>query len=146
MGLGAERAAQLEQYLKVERTMSQLKGALGNSTTARQLADLGVIGNIGAGAVIGGGAGGVGSLFTDQGLQAPSVSTVLGAMAGGMRAAHGKMNVAAANRVAEMLVSQDPKVLKNGIEILRKNQMIRDAFDQFATRLSSVVGQQAGSY
>ena len=148
LGLGAERAAQLEQYLKVEKTMSQLKGALGTRRRRVDLADLGVIGNIlGAGAVDRrwGGVGRRGSLFTDQGLQAPSVSTVLGAMAGGLRAAHGKMNVAAANRVAEMLVSQILKVSSTGSRSCAKTRrsgtplLVRDT-------LSSVIGHRAGSY
>jgi hypothetical protein len=142
MALGPERAADLQQYLKVERTMSQLKGALGNSTTAKQLVGLA---GYGAGGLAVGGAAQYAGL--DPGT--PGGGTTAGGLGGllvaGLKRSNAKMNTAVANRVAEMLTSTDPTVLRNGVRIIARNKMLRDAFDKVGTRLSAVAGQQTGA-
>jgi hypothetical protein len=45
MALGQDKASKLEAYLNTEATMDALRKALGNSTTTRQLATLGWLGD-----------------------------------------------------------------------------------------------------
>jgi hypothetical protein len=137
LALGPDRAGELEQYLKVEKTMSGLKNALGNSTTARQLRDMGVFGATGLAA-----GGGLGWMTGDGSpVRGSSGGVLAGAAAGFLK---GRVDVHLANRMAQMLTSDDPAILRNGINILRKNATLRNAFDSLSTRLAAVTGQQTG--
>lgn len=105
IALGPQKARELEAYVRVEGIVDQLRGAVtGNSTTAKQLIAAGVLG---------GGAG----LWTSGG----DVQTGLtwAAIAGlgrrGLQAMGKRVDDQVMKKVAEMLVSQDPKVLQRAV-------------------------------
>lgn len=49
LAFGANEARQLEAFVRVENTLDAFRGAFGNSTTARQLVDAGIMGGTGLG-------------------------------------------------------------------------------------------------
>src|SRR5690606_34619885 len=49
MALGPAKARQMEAFVRVEDIMDRARGALGNSTAARQLAEMGLAGGVGSG-------------------------------------------------------------------------------------------------
>lgn len=144
LGLGERRAQELTDFLVTEKTMSQLKNAIGaQSSTARQLTDMGMVG---AGAGIGAGAGGAGSFIASDGSpQMPSGGAVLGALAGALAARGSNVNRQIASRVAEMLLSPDPAVLQRGLKIAQKSEGMRNGLNKLAGTLSRAAGQQAGA-
>lgn len=113
MVLGAKKADELESVLRVEGVMDLARGAVqGNSTTARQLAELGLAG--GAGFM-----GNGGDISNVHPSALMSAALVYGAAKG-----HGKINEAVARRVADLLVSNDPKLLLRGIQLVSQNKQL----------------------
>lgn len=99
IALGPQKAAQLEAFVRSENVMTMLKRAVqGNSTTARQLAELGLAG--GASSVINGGFDPTNPNW---------IATAL--MVRGIRMAGARVDTNVARRVGEMLASHDPKIL-----------------------------------
>lgn len=130
IALGPERAAQLETRLRVEGIMDLSRQATqGNSWTAKRLYDLGLAGGAGAGAI--------GSYNMDP--QQIAFGGVLAAISSGGK----KIDQRVARRVAEMLVSQDPKVLQRGIALVAKNQRLLDAFRSTDQRIAKIGGGSA---
>lgn len=86
--LGKQRANQLEAYVRVEALADKLRGSLGNSTTARQLAELG-LGGIGGFSLTGDWQGALGGA----------------ALARGTRYAGEKIDARVMENVAKLLVS-----------------------------------------
>lgn len=109
--LGSARAQELEAMLRVEGIMQQsLRGVQGNSTTVQQLLTAGAAGAAG-------GAGGGGYLGFDP--------TTSGAIAAALTMGKKGIDARVAMRVAEMLTSNDPTVLRRGVQMLaRSNQMM----------------------
>lgn len=99
---GKMKAREIEAYVRVEDIGDRLRGALGNSTTARQLVELG----------IGTSLGGVGGYAWGGDLKSAATGATAGA-----GAALGKRYLAVKEaevmkRVGEMLLSDDPKLLE----------------------------------
>ncbi|MET0653649.1 MAG: hypothetical protein ABWY63_14155 [Hyphomicrobiaceae bacterium] len=139
LALGPERKAELEQYLKVERTMSVVKNMLGQTTTARQLSDMQR-----AGIGFGGGAGGAAALgyATDENtITNPGAAGATGALVSFLK---GRVDERVAVRMAQMLTSDNPEVLRNGIKILQKNKVLQGVWDDISQRIAASAGQQAG--
>lgn len=116
--LGAERARQLEAYVKVEQTLDLLRNAVsGNSTTAQQLIASGVL-------------GGAGGLLTGGDLGSAGGMAFL-AMAGrrGMQMLGKKVDDQVMKRVAEMLMSGDPKMVEKAIEAASISKAHMDALN-----------------
>ena len=89
---GPEKFREFEAFTNVETTMDTLRGALGNSTTARQLAEMGLAGGAGTG---------IGYATTGD---------WRGAAAGALLGAAGRYRESAvAKEVAKLLVSTDPQ-------------------------------------
>jgi len=108
IALGPQRARQLEAFLRVEGIMDRARTAItGNSTTARQLAELGLAG----GAY---GIAGHGDLTDPR-----AVAT--GALVWGLTHGHNRINENVARRVGEMLASNDPNVLQRGVQIIARH-------------------------
>lgn len=104
--LGPDRSRQLEAYVRVEGIVDQLRGAVtGNSTTAQQLIAAGVLG--GAGGYFGSG----GNIQT--GFTAATLAT-LGRR--GLQVLGKRVDDQVMNRVAEILVSKNPKDLQRAIQ------------------------------
>lgn len=100
MILGAEKAKSVEAYVRVEDLADKLRGALGNSTTARQLAEMG-IGGV-AGYEFGG-------------------HDLTGALSGAMLARGGRYVLTQADgrvmqSVAKLLMSDDPAAVDKAVK------------------------------
>lgn len=112
LALGPQGARRLEAAARVENVMDLLRSATqGNSTTARQLAELGLAG--------GSGAYGLG---TGDWTTSASVWAALLARRGAAR-----IDQRVATRVAEMLASNDPQVLRNAYDIVSRNRGVMEA-------------------
>lgn len=100
MVFGKQHMRELEAYIRVEDIADKLRGAMGNSTTVRQLAEAGLAG----------GAGG----YVYSGGDWRTAATTAAAAAGG-RYALNKANQKVLERMGEMLISDDPKVIERAV-------------------------------
>jgi hypothetical protein len=117
IALGKGRAGELEAFLRRENMMDAIRGAMGNSTTARQLIELGAW-NI----------GGVSSYMSGD-PKALSIGVIVSALTRGNSA----LNRRVAKRVAELLVSDNPALLRKATNTIARNarvaRAVRDAED-----------------
>jgi hypothetical protein len=116
--LGSQRAKELEAYVKVEQTLHMLKDAVsGNSTTAQQLIAAGVLGGAG-GFLTGGDLGSAGGM-------------AFLAMAGrrGLQMMGKKVDDQVMKKVAEMLTSSDPAMVKRAIQNAAMSKQHMEALD-----------------
>jgi hypothetical protein len=100
--LGKSASLELEAFARVENIMNNMKRGLGNSTTARQLAEMGLAGGIGTGA----------GLLTGQDWQTTSslgIMAVIGSR--GARMLNQKVDQKIVKEVGKILLSNDPKLL-----------------------------------
>ncbi|MFA5952923.1 MAG: hypothetical protein WC807_21920, partial [Hyphomicrobium sp.] len=132
IALGRPRAEELEAGLRVEGIMDLARNAVqGNSTTARQLAELGL-----AGGAYGFSGGGI-NPFTDP-------SAVLNAaLVYGAARGRNVVNERLSRRVAEMLVSNDPQILLRGIRTIARNQTMFNSLRSADRGIAKVSGNQA---
>jgi hypothetical protein len=119
MALGADRARQLEALLRAERVVDRARTGLGNSTTARQLAEMGLAGGATAGAT--------GLLEQDFN---PSHLLSAALMGGVLHRGAQVVDQRVARRVGEMLASSDPTVLARGVQAAARNPGIFNALRQ----------------
>lgn len=122
IALGPNRARQLEGFLRVEGIMDLVRQAQGNSTTARQLVELGLIG------------GGFYSGEEEGGLLALALTM-------GNRAIQRRI----AQRVAEQLLSSNPAQVQNALRQVASTPMMDSlrAFDRLMVRTG--VAQQGAA-
>lgn len=131
LALGEEKAAQLEAKLLAERAMNGVKNAIqGNSTTARQWIERTLAG----GAT---GVGGIGAYETDP--KKLTAAALTGAIVAGSR----RIDQRVARRVAEMLASDNPAILKAGEKLIQKSTALRDAFRKLDLPSARIGGEQA---
>lgn len=131
IALGPQKAAELETGLRVEGIMDLARSAVqGNSTTARQLAELGLAG----GAY--GFSGGVSNPLDPSAMM--NAALVYGAARG-----KNAINERLSRRVAEMLVSNDPRILLRGIQTVARNQNLFNSLRRADASLARVGGEQA---
>lgn len=97
--LGTGNSKRLEAYVRVEDLVDRIRGAMGNSTTARQLMELG----IGAGS---------GALFTGGDWKGALVGA---AVAKGGRYLGERADNQVMKEIAKMLVSDDPKLIQKAV-------------------------------
>lgn len=134
VALGSQKAAELEAGLRVEGIMDLARNAVqGNSTTARQLAELGL-----AGGAYGFSGGGINPM-TDPGALV-NAAFVYGAAKG-----QGKINENVSRKVAELLTSSDPQKLLRGIQTVARNQTLFNSLRSADRGLARVGGEQAGA-
>lgn len=130
IALGRQRAAELEAGLRIEGIMDLARGAVqGNSTTARQLTELGL-------------AGGAGSLGAYGAYNADPTQLTFAALSGALLAGRRHVDQRVAAEVARMLTSQDPAVLQRGIQRIVSSDRFMNALRATDRRLASVGGQQ----
>lgn len=98
------RADQLETFLRLEAIMDTAVKAMGNSTTARQLVELGM----GYGAPI------VGSALSSW--SGDPSAMVIGALIGGGKLANQAINRQVAEHVAKLLTSKNPELFLKGLQ------------------------------
>lgn len=126
IALGPNRSRAMEAFLRVEGIMDLARNAIGgNSTTARQLVELGLIGGYGAYA-----------------------NDPYGALlAAGLRYGNKAVNARVSDRVAQMLLSNNIDDLMRGVRQVGSTPMMESLrnFDRFLTRMgiTSTAGQEA---
>lgn len=137
--------AMLQARMHVERVMDGARQAMGNSTTARQLIEAGLAGGALAGYASG----------WDPGSMMAGATGLAGARWG--KGAHvglsqvadsakhfiGKVDAKTAKRVAELLTSDDPRLLREGYRMAAKSQKIMNGLKRIGDRLA-LAGQTAG--
>jgi hypothetical protein len=128
IAMGKQKAAEFEAIQRVEGVMDLARTAIqGNSTTARQLAELGL-----AGGAYGFSGGATNPL--DPGAMM-NAALVYGAARG-----RNKINERLSRRVAEMLASSDPQTLLRGIQVVARNRELFNALrgaDRGLARISA---------
>lgn len=118
LALGKGAADRLEATLRIENIMDLTKRALqGNSTTARQLAELGLAGGIGAVST--------GGDLTDYSTYLHA-AMAYGILHGG-KAALTRIDTNVSREVAKLLASDDPKVVKQAIDRIGKSPRLLHA-------------------
>lgn len=135
IALGPQRAAELETFLRVETTMDAARGAVqGNSTTARQLIEAGLAGGVGYGTATG-----------DWNPQSVFTAAFVGGLARGAASrANQSIDQRVARRVADMLVSPDPRVLQRGMTLVARQPRYLQALRNADNSLARVAGEQSG--
>jgi hypothetical protein len=139
---GPRGSDQIEAFIRRENIMDAARKALGNSTTARQLIAAGLAG------------GAIGATQGDD-LGSRMWNTAIGA-AGGAAAAKfgggkltstliGVVDQRTAQRVGQMLASDDPRVLSTGIRAIANSQQRMQALRDFDTRLAALLGARGAS-
>jgi hypothetical protein len=132
IAIGPQRAQELEAGMRVEGIMDLARNAVqGNSTTARQLAELGL-----AGGAYGFSGGGI-NPFSDPG------ALVNAALVYGAARGRNAINERLSRRVAEMLVSNDPRTLLRGIQTVTRNQTLFNSLRSADRGLARIGGEQA---
>lgn len=111
LALGPQKAKELEAFLHVEALMDKARTAFGNSTTARQLTELGL-------------AGGAGAYGTYTGDWKTSGTIIAGVL---LKKGMGRIDRAVAQRVGEMLASPDPAVVQRGLRQVVNNDRLMAA-------------------
>lgn len=124
LALGPQRARQIEAYVRVEDLADRLRGSLGNSTTARQLVELGI------GAGVGGGAG--------YGLTGDWKGAALGAVAPrAIQYVGAKADTQVMQSMAKLLTQDSPGALQLAVQQAAKTPAYMDALEKLATAIGA---------
>lgn len=130
--------AMLQARMHMERIMDGARQAMGNSTTARQLIEAGLAGgalsgyasNWDPGSMLAGATGLAGARW-GKGAHAG-----LSQVADSAKHMIGKVDAKTAKRVAELLTSDDPRLLREGYRMAAKSQQIMQGLKNLANRLA----------
>lgn len=129
IALGPNRAREVESFLRVEEFMDFIRNALGNSTTARQLAEMG---------------------FTGYGLYSNDPHALgIALISMGSRKAGQAIDRRVAEKVVQQLLSKDVDTFLKGVKQVASSPFLNAlrAFDQFVARsgLARTIGaKEAG--
>ena len=115
MAFGKNKARELEAFARVEAAMHVTRGSLGNSTTAKQLAEMGLVGGANVGATAYGVATG------DWRYQA------LVAAATAARYGKNKVDQRVIEKIGDLLLSGDPKAMDRIIQNAQSSSAYMDA-------------------
>ena len=130
IALGANKAKELEAFLRVETIMDRARTAIsGNSTTARQLVEAGLAGSAGYGITTG-----------DWNPKSLLTAAFIGGIA---RKGVQRVDQRVARRVAEMLASNNPSVLQKGVQVVSRNPVLMNALRAFELPAAKISGQQS---
>jgi hypothetical protein len=126
---GKQGLDDLMARLRVESVMDRMRGALGGSTTARQLFEMGL-------------AGGVGGLLESGGdIYHGGLGAVMGAALHRVPGAVGqRINLKVAQRVGELLASRDPAAIEQGIKMVANNKTLQNALERLDTYTARTLG------
>jgi hypothetical protein len=123
LALGSKAYGEFEQFVKVENSMDMLRGAMGNSTTARQLAEMGL-----AGGTVGVGTG----LYTGDWKSGVGAAILTGlARRGGA-----KIDERITKNVAQLLLSDDPAAIQKAVTLASTSSKAAAALEAIQTALS----------
>ena len=130
MALGPEKAKELEAFLHIETVADRLRNAVGsNSTTIRQLAEMGLAGG-GSGALLGAGAG-----FAGGG---DSQNVSAGAVAGALlQRGTTKIDARVARKVGDLLASSNPDDIAKIVKMATKNSSVLKAIKNINLKMIS---------
>lgn len=135
--------AMLQARMHLETIMDGARQAMGNSTTARQLIQAGLAGGALSGYASGwdpgsmmAGATGMAGARWGKGAHAG-----LNQMAVGAKHLIGKVDAKTAARVAQLLTSDDPRLLRQGYQMAAKSQAIMDGL----RRTAEMIGMAGGT-
>lgn len=132
MAVGSQRANELQTVLRVENIMDRMRGALGNSTTARQLIEAGL-------------AGGATGAYTGDPTQAASVAGMVFALRAGGKLLNQRIDQNVARRVGEMLASPDPNILHRGVTMIANNPRLMRVLAAADGATAKAGGQQSAN-
>jgi hypothetical protein len=121
IALGPQKAREFEAYVRAEQIIDQARVALsGNSTTAQQLIDAGIVGGAG-----------VGSYFMSGGDLSQAGGVAFLALAGrrGMALLGKRVDENVMKKVAEMLASSDPAQVQRAIQNASLSKQHMDALE-----------------
>jgi hypothetical protein len=128
VALGPQRAGEVEARLRVEGIMDLARSAVqGNSTTARQLVELGL-------------AGGVGGYESYQG---DPQALVKAALVYGAARGHRVIDENVAKHVAKLLTSSDVRQLQKGIALISRNKQMMGAIRNADAALGAIAARGA---
>lgn len=130
IALGKDKAAELEMFVRVENIMDMLRGAVsGNSTTVQQLAAMGLAG----GATYSGFKG-------DASASNFAVGAAIGAL---LKRGSMKIDGNVAQRVAEMLASENPEMVRKAAAIVAKSKTFSEGIREAEDRVTKVISSAA---
>lgn len=116
---GAAKAKELEAYVRVETLADMLRGALGNSTTARQLVELGI-------------GGGTGFALTGDWKGALAGA----ALTSGTRAVGQRIDNGVMKSIAKLLTSDNPNAVNAAVQQALKSPRYMQALERMALALA----------
>lgn len=132
--LGNAKAGAIEAHVRVENMLNLARKALGNSTTARQLAELGLAGGRGvANAAIPAAAG----MYASGGDIYDPSTILTAALVYGARRGAVKIDQRVAERVGRLLATDDPQKLRDAANLVGRSSSMMGALreaDNFITR------------
>ncbi len=130
----------IQARMTLETIMDGARKAMGNSTTARQLIEAGLAGGTLEGYL----SGWDPTRMAEGAAGAAGARKFLGSeMAAGARHLVGKVDSKTARLVAELLTSNDPTKLSQGMRMAQKNQRIAAGLKNIANRIALAGQQQA---
>lgn len=119
---GPQKMKEIESYVRVEDLVDRLRGAMGNSTTARQLVELGM-------------GGGAGYVYTGDWKGA-----LTGAMlAKGTRMVGQRADAKVMEQVAKLLTSDNPQALKIAVQQAARNPAYMQAIESMSNAMAAPV-------
>jgi muramidase (phage lysozyme) len=130
--LGTQKSKELEAFLRTENIMDRMRGALGNSTTARQLVEAGL-------------AGGATGIYTGDLTSAGTAAGLVFALRSGSKLLNERIDQNVSRRVGEMLASNDPKILQKGVALVSKSPQLMKMLRAADNAAARVGGQQSAS-
>lgn len=126
MVFGPEKARALEAYARVERLADGIRGALGNSTTVRQLVELGIVG------------GGT-YAYTGDLTKAGVAASVA---AGGQRIRSRQQGIMM-QQMGKLLLSSDPADIAKAVKMAEESPSVMKALDSMGSNLARYTGAAA---
>lgn len=117
---GPQKMREIEAYVRVEDIADRLRGAMGNSTTVRQLMELGI-------------GGGAGYAYTDDWKGAVAGA----ALAGGARYAGQKADAKVMEQIGKLLTSDNKSALRVAVQQAAKNPAYMEAIEKIGNVLAA---------
>ena len=117
---GPQKLKEIEAYVRVEDLADRLRGAMGNSTTVRQLAEIG-LGGVAGGAYTGDWSGAIGG----------------GLLAGGARYAGKRVDAKVMENIAKLLTQDNPSALRVAVQQASRNPAYMAAIESLGNALAA---------
>jgi len=135
IALGPKQAASLEAAIATETAMLRLQAAVGgNSSTVRQLTEMGLAG------AVGGAAG-----YSEGGSAGALTGMTAGAIAANaLRRGRMKLDAGLAKQIAKMLASDDPAQLQRVAQMAVKSRPVMNLLDAIADEAGQLAGITSG--